>query len=75
MRCASRPCRRTTRSQRYPTSFTFPTKSHQLWTIDAMQSDNRWAKSRQLATDALEALGRTPGQPAFDGASWIRGSE
>jgi hypothetical protein len=42
-----------------------------LWTLEAMKHDDRWTKSRQLAVDALAALGRTPGRPEFPGITWI----
>jgi hypothetical protein len=42
-----------------------------LWTIEAMQVDDRWAKSRQLAEDALRALGRAPEPPHLSGITWV----
>lgn len=44
-----------------------------LWTVEAMQGDDRWTTSRQLATDALAALGRQPAPPQFPGTAWVRG--
>lgn len=44
-----------------------------LWTLEAMKHDDRWTKSRQVAVDALAALGRAPGRPEFPGITWIPG--
>ena len=46
-----------------------------LWTVDAMRSDERWARSRRLAAEALAALGREAGTPRFEGTTWVSASE
>jgi hypothetical protein len=46
-----------------------------LWTVDAMRSDERWARSRRLAVEALAALGREAGTPRFEGTTWVSASE
>jgi hypothetical protein len=43
-----------------------------VWTVDAMERDERWARSRQLAKEALAALGHAEGLPQFPGVTWVR---
>jgi hypothetical protein len=45
-----------------------------LLSIDGM-GDGRWLTSRQLAAEALAALGRTTGQPTFAGVTWVPGRD
>lgn len=42
-----------------------------FWTAEGMRNDERWARSRQLAREALDCLGRPLGKPAFRGVTWI----
>jgi hypothetical protein len=51
------------------------TDKDSLWTVEAMQSDERWEKSRRLAAEALAALGRDAGTPRFEGTTWVSASE
>jgi hypothetical protein len=44
-----------------------------VWTVSAMQTDERWAEARRLAADALNLLGASLGPPDIDGTTWIRG--
>ena len=43
----------------------------QLWTVDGLRRDARWAEVRQLAGEALAALGFPPGPPEFRGITWV----
>jgi hypothetical protein len=45
----------------------------QLWTVEAMSVDERWKRSRQIATNALAALGRSVGPPRLEGITWVPG--
>jgi hypothetical protein len=45
-----------------------------LWTLSAMEADERWARSRTLALKALTAIGASPGQPRWDGMTPGEGS-
>ncbi len=51
------------------------TDTDQLWTIEAMSTDERWLRSRQLAAKALARLGRPVGRPRLDGITWVQGED
>jgi hypothetical protein len=59
------------RLDRHHTKLSEVDEADALWTAEGMRNDERWVKSRQLARDALERLGRPPGKPAFRGVTWI----
>jgi hypothetical protein len=46
-----------------------------LWTIEAMEEDERWETPRRLAAQALAGLGREQGRPSFEGTTWVSASE
>jgi hypothetical protein len=46
-----------------------------LWTIEAVREDPLWRRSRELATEALSLLGRSPGRPRFEGITWVPAGE
>jgi hypothetical protein len=46
-----------------------------LWTVEAVRTDPLWQRGRELATEALSSLGRSPGRPSFDGITWVPAGE
>ena len=44
-----------------------------LWTVEAMGVDERWERSREIAANALAALGRSVSPPRLEGITWVRG--
>ncbi len=44
-----------------------------VWTLEAMQSDERWNDARRLACHALNLLGASADPPDFSGThTWVR---
>jgi hypothetical protein len=46
-----------------------------VWSLDAMETDERWERSRSLARKALSLLGKPSEEPELKGITWIEGSD
>ena len=42
-----------------------------VWTLPAVENDQRWARTRTLAVAALTAVGAVPDQPQFASTVWM----
>ena len=55
-------------------AMTDATDKDTVWTLPAMEGDERWAQTRTIALAALAAVGASLGHPDFDVTTWVEGS-